>query len=164
MEHSDRRRSIVKAYEYHTDTSPSQLEEKYVGSENDFEQHFSNMKFDSITKSSFPYRDALLFDGINGSVALDYCCGNGEVAIEMAKQGAARVVGIDISSVAIENARALAQNAGVDPVCEFVVMDAEHTEFADGTFDIIHEYAPSTIWIFWQHIRNSPVFSSPVEN
>ncbi len=140
VEHSDRRRSIVKAYEYHTDTSPSQLEEKYVGSENDFEQHFSNMKFYSITKSSFAYRDALLFDGINGSVALDYCCGNGEVAIEMAKQGAARVVGIDISSVAIENARALAQNAGVDPVCEFVVMDAEHTEFADGTFDIIHEY------------------------
>lgn len=138
--HSDRRRSIVRAYEYHTDASPDQAVEQYVERENDFEQHFSNMKFYSITRSSFAYRDALLFEGIKGAVALDYCCGNGEVAIEMAKRGAAKVVGIDISSVAIENARELARSAGVDAVCEFLVMDAEHTEFDDGTFDIIHEY------------------------
>ena len=138
--HSDRRRSIVKAYEYHTDASPDQLEEKYVEGVSDFDQHFSNMKFYSITRSSFAYRDALLFDGIKGAVALDYCCGNGEVAIEMAKQGAARVVGIDISSVAIENALELARYAGVDAVCEFEVMDAEYTEFKDDSFDIIHEY------------------------
>jgi hypothetical protein len=30
IEHSDRRRSIVRAYEYHTDASPDQLEEKFV--------------------------------------------------------------------------------------------------------------------------------------
>lgn len=140
IEHSDRRRSIVRAYEYHTDASPDKLEEKYVEGDSAFEQHFSNMKFYSITKSSFAYRDALLLEGIKNSIVLDYCCGNGEIAIEMAKQGATRVVGIDISSVAVENARALAQNAGVDAICEFMVMDAEHTEFADGTFDIIHEY------------------------
>ena len=140
VEHSDRRRSIVRAYEYHTDASPDQLEEKYVEEKREFDQNFSNMKFYSITRSSVAYRDALLFDGIKGAVALDYCCGNGEVAIEMAKEGASKVVGIDISSVAIENARALAKVAGVNAVCEFSVMDAEHTEFADGTFDIIHEY------------------------
>ncbi len=140
IEHSDRRRSIVRAYEYHTDASSDRLEENYVERENEFEDHFSNMKYYSITESSFAYRDSLLFDGIRGSVALDYCCGNGEVAIEMAKHGAAQVIGIDISSVAIANARALAKDAGVDHVCEFVVMDAEHTEFADATFDIIHEY------------------------
>lgn len=140
IEHSDHRRKIVRAYEYHTDASPDQLEEKYVEEKREFDQNFSNMKFYSITRSSVAYRDALLFDGIKGAVALDYCCGNGEVAIEMAKQGASKVVGIDISSVAIENARALAKVAGVDAVCEFSVMDAEHTEFADGTFDIIHEY------------------------
>lgn len=140
IEHSDRRRSIVKAYEYHTDSSPDKLEKKYIEGESEFEQHFSNMKFYSITRSSFAYRDALLYDRIKDAVTLDYCCGNGEVAIKMAKQGASRVVGIDISSVAIENARELARSAGVEAVCEFVVMDAEHTEFGDGTFDLIHEY------------------------
>ena len=140
IEHSDRRRSIVKAYEYKTDANPEQLDDKYVAKEKEFEQHFSNMKFYSISRASFAHRDALLFENMKGTVALDYCCGNGEVAIEMAKRGASRVMGIDISAVAIENARALAKVAGVDAVCEFKVMDAEHTEFADGAFDIIHEY------------------------
>ncbi len=140
IEHSDRRRSIVKAYEYQTDAAPDQLEEKFVAVENEFDQHFSNMKFYSITKSSFAHRDFLLYEGIKGVVALDYCCGNGEVAIEMAKCGASKVFGIDISSVAIENARELAKAAGVDSICEFAVMDAEHTKFDAGTFDVIHEY------------------------
>jgi ubiquinone/menaquinone biosynthesis C-methylase UbiE len=140
IEHSDHRRSIVRAYEYYSDASPNRLQDKYVEGEREYEKHFSNMKFYSIARSSFAYRDALIFDGIRGAVALDYCCGNGEVAIEMAKQGASRVMGIDISSVAIENARVPAKVAGVDAVCEFAVMDAEHTEFADGMFDLIHEY------------------------
>ena len=140
IEHSDRRRKIVRAYEYHTDASPDGLKEKYITGESEFDQHFSNMKFYSISESSFAYRDALLFNGIKGAVVLDYCCGNGEVAIELARQGASRVVGIDLSPVAVENARELARSAGVDAVCEFLVMDAEHTDFADGTFDLIHEY------------------------
>lgn len=140
IEHSDHRRSIVRAYEYHTDASSDRLKENYVERENEFNNNFSNMKYYSITESSFAYRDSLLFDGIRGSVALDYCCGNGEVAIEMAKHGATHVIGIDISSVAIANAKALAKDVGVDHICEFAVMDAEHTEFADSTFDIIHEY------------------------
>ncbi len=140
IEHSDRRRSIVRAFEYCSDASPDRVQDQYVGGGSEYEKHFGNMKFYSITRSSFAYRDALLFDSIKGSIALDYCCGNGEMAVEMAKQGASRVVGMDISSVAIENARALAKVSGVDRVCEFAVMDAEHTEFADGTFDLIHEY------------------------
>lgn len=140
IEHSDRRRSIVRAYEYHTDAAADQLDEKYVEKENEFEQHFSNMKFYSISRASFAHRDALLFDKIKGKVALDYCCGNGEIAIEMARRGASKVLGIDISPVAVENAEKLANDAGVGDVCEFRVMDAEHTEFADGTFDVIHEY------------------------
>lgn len=140
IEHSDRRRSIVKAYEYHTDASSDVLDDDYVEGSAEYAKHFSNMKFYSITRTSFAYRDSLLFNGIEGAVALDYCCGNGEVAIEMAKRGAKKVVGIDISPVAIENAKSLADEAGVADICEFAVMDAEHTEFADGTFDIIHEY------------------------
>lgn len=140
IEHSDQRRSIVKGFEYQTDTSSGSDVEKLVVDKQAYDQHFSNMKFYSITKSSFAYRDAMLFEGIKGAVALDYCCGNGEIAIEMAKKGATKVYGIDISSVAVENARELAKAAGVGHICEFAVMDAEHTKFADSTFDVIHEY------------------------
>lgn len=140
IEHSDRRRSIVRAYEYHTDASVELLEETFVEEKNEFDEHFSNMKFYSITKTSFAHRDALLYERIKGAVALDYCCGNGEVAIAMAKQGASKVYGIDISQVAIDNARDLAKLEGVDHICEFAAMDAEHTGFGDATFDIVHEY------------------------
>lgn len=140
IEHSDHRRAIVRGYEYHTDASPDQLEEKYVTAENEFQENFSNMKFYSVTQSSASWRDSLLYKDIVGAVALDYCCGNGEVAIEMAKRGAKKVIGIDLSQVGIENANRLAESQGVADRCEFRVMDAEHTEFVDNTFDIIHEY------------------------
>ena len=140
VEHSDRRRSIVKAYEYHTDTAKDQRQEKFVEGTEEYNKHFSNMKFYSITQSSFAYRDSLLYKNIDGAVALDYCCGNGEVAVEMAKRGANKVIGIDISAVAIRNAQELARINGVDDICEFCVMDAEHTKFDENTFDIIHEY------------------------
>lgn len=140
IEHSDRRRSIVKGYEYQTDTATDQLEAAFVEGSAEYERHFSNMKFYSITKLSVAYRDELLYENIQGAVALDYCCGNGEVALEMAKRGAKKVVGIDISEVAIKNAQELAKLQGVADICEFKVMDAEHTEFADNTFDVIHEY------------------------
>lgn len=138
IEHSDRRRSIVKGYEYLTDAPAG--ERRYVEGDAEYDQHFSNMKFYAITRSSTTRRDALLYDGIQGAVALDYCCGNGEVAIEMAKRGAKKVYGIDISQVAVDNATELARAHGVGDICEFRVMDAEHTQFPDNTFDAIHEY------------------------
>jgi ubiquinone/menaquinone biosynthesis C-methylase UbiE len=140
IEHSDRRRSIVKGYEYQTDTAEYQREGGFVEANDEYAKHFSNMKFYSITRSSFAHRDSLLYENIAGSVALDYCCGNGEVAVEMARRGARKVVGIDISEVAVNNAQELAKVQGMSDICEFRVMDAENTEFADNTFDIIHEY------------------------
>lgn len=140
IEHSNRRRSIVKAYEYQTDTAKNQEDKKFIEGSGEYAKHFSNMKFYSITQSSFAYRDSLLYKDISGAVALDYCCGNGEVAVEMAKRGAKKVFGIDISEVAVKNAKELAKAQRVDSICEFKVMDAEHTEFCENTFDIIHEY------------------------
>jgi len=140
IEHSDRRRSIVKAYEYQTDAAGDLPDEKFGDGGEEYGKHFSNMKFYSITRSSMAWRDSLLFNDIAGAVALDYCCGNGEVAAEMARRGARKVIGIDISEVAVRNARELADTKGVGDICEFHVMDAENTEFADDTFDIIHEY------------------------
>ncbi|MBU2538838.1 MAG: class I SAM-dependent methyltransferase [Proteobacteria bacterium] len=140
IEHSDRRRSIVTAYEYQTDSADYHCKQNFTEGSDEYVKHFSNMKFYSITQSSFAHRDSLLYENIAGAVALDYCCGNGEVAIEMARRGAKKVMGIDISEVAIKNAQELARVQGVGDICEFRVMDAEHTEFADNTFDIVHEY------------------------
>ena len=140
VEHSDQRRSIVKGFEYQTDAAPGSAEGGLVADTKAYEQHFSNMKFYSIARASFAYRDAGVLDGIRGLTALDYCCGNGEVAVQMARRGARLVHGIDLSPVAIENARALAAREGVADRCVFKVMDAEHTEFPDSSFDVIHEY------------------------
>ena len=61
-------------------------------------------------------------------------------SIHVAKLGARRVVGIDISPVSIENCRQLAKREGVADRVEFKVMDAEALEFPDDTFDFIMEY------------------------
>ncbi len=106
----------------------------------EYKKHFSNMKFYSISGSSFAYRDNLLFSDIKNKITLDYCCGNGEIGIEMAKRGAAQVFGIDISKVAINNANRIAREKKVDDRCVFQVMDAENMKFEDDYFDLIHEY------------------------
>jgi len=139
IEHSDRRRSIVKAYEYSTDTA-ARPDGEYFREGEEYARHFSNMRFYSVTRSSMAWRDFLLFEKVPGAVALDYCCGNGEVAVEMARRGAKKVTGIDISEVAVRNATELARAAGVGDICDFRVMDAEKTGFPDDTFDVIHEY------------------------
>lgn len=138
IQHSDRRRSIVTAYEYRTDAGADRG--GVVEDEEGYAEHFSNMKFYSVTRTSTAYRDALLRERLVDATALDYCCGNGEVAIEMARQGARHVVGIDLSEVAIKNAQVLASKAGVADRCEFKVMDAENMTFPVGMFDVIHEY------------------------
>ena len=140
IEHSDRRRSIVKGFEYKTDAAESDKKADLVSNPEEYEKHFSNMKFYSISHASFAYRDKRLFDGIAGKQCLDYCCGNGEVAVQMAAHGAGRVLGIDISRVAIDNARDLAAREKVADRCEFRVMDAEHMEFPGSYFDVIQEY------------------------
>ena len=140
IEHSDRRRQIVTGYEYFTDSSKEDLKREYVTSEEEYEYHFSNTKFYSITNSSFAYRDSLLYPNIKGKVALDWCCGNGEIGLAMAQAGAAEVHGVDISDVSVSNATSLSKEHDVEEICKFVQMDAENMTYEDDTFDIVHEY------------------------
>jgi len=140
IEHTNQRRSIVKGFEYETDVADNEAKEKYVEDSEEYQKHFSNMKFYSISKSSFAYRDSLLEPGIEGAVALDYCCGNGEVALQMARCGASKVSAIDISSVAVDNGNQLATSMGLGNKIKFEVRDAENTGFDSDYFDVIHEY------------------------
>ena len=65
------------------------------------------------------------FSLIRGQSIIDYGCGEGRQCVEMAQQGAARVVGIDINEHWLANGRRLAQRAGVADRCAFVRSTSE---------------------------------------
>ena len=96
----------------------------------------SNIKFYSITRKSRTFVNNRLLQRCKNRKVLDYCCGNGEIVIFLAKNGA-KAVGIDISPVSIENCKKNAIREGVDQNINFLVMDAENLKFADNYFDII---------------------------
>ena len=69
-------------------------------------------------------------------MALDYCCGLGQISLQMAESGA-YVHGIDISSHSVEAALKLLEENGYGGSVKMQVMDAENMIFADQTFDVI---------------------------
>lgn len=79
-----------------------------------------------------------------GQDVLDVGCGTGVVALTAAEQGA-RVTGIDLSPVLVEEARGHATHSRIPPV--FHEGDAEHLPYADASFDVVvsqfgHMFAP----------------------
>ncbi len=65
---------------------------------------------------------------------LDVGCGAGYFSILLAKEGHT-CTGIDLTPEMIDAANVLAKEEGVD--CTFAVMDAEHPDFPEGSFDCI---------------------------
>lgn len=72
---------------------------------------------------------------ISGRKFLDVGCGNGLYSNELARKGAAKVVGIDIAEVMINLSRAAAQSAGVQEQCSFIQTDLLNYT-TDTTFDV----------------------------
>lgn len=70
-----------------------------------------------------------------GHVVLDYACGNGWMALELAQANADLTVGIDISEISVRNATESAQRAGVGDRTRFLQRDCEATTFPENTFD-----------------------------
>ena len=94
-------------------------------------------KFYTIAQSAYRhYEDQLWRGATEGAEILEYGCGDGSYAFELARRGA-HVTGIDISSVAIEQAKEEAEAEGVAANTEFAVMNAESLDFADDSFDLI---------------------------
>ena len=56
---------------------------------------------------------------ISGKSVLDFGCGTGAEAVEMAQRGASRVIGVDIDEGNLSAARALAGHRGVSDICSF---------------------------------------------
>jgi demethylmenaquinone methyltransferase/2-methoxy-6-polyprenyl-1,4-benzoquinol methylase len=72
-----------------------------------------------------------------GERALDLCCGTGDIALELARNGA-DVTGLDFSEGMLKVARERQSKAGTCSMrTQFVSGDAQNVPFPDGTFDII---------------------------
>src|SRR5262249_61918754 len=71
----------------------------------------------------------------DGADVLEVAPGPGYLAIEMARRGHFRVIGLDISRTMVEIARENAAAAGV--AVDFSRGDATAMQFADGSFDLI---------------------------
>jgi ubiquinone/menaquinone biosynthesis C-methylase UbiE len=68
---------------------------------------------------------------------LEYGCGLSSYSYFLARNGALSAKAIDISDVAIEQAREKAVQEGLQDKMEFLVMDAEKLEFGQDSFDLI---------------------------
>jgi len=68
---------------------------------------------------------------------LDIGCGIGGPAFVLASKYGAHVVGTDIESQLIEQARLRAERLGIDSICEFVAVDPGPMTFPDGSFDVV---------------------------
>lgn len=93
-------------------------------------------KYYAITTNA---RD-LFINKIKNQVAnqkvLEYGCGEGSYSFDLAKLNA-KVYGIDISDVAIKNAKKLANETKLNDFLDFKVMNAEELDFPDRFFDKI---------------------------
>jgi ubiquinone/menaquinone biosynthesis C-methylase UbiE len=95
----------------------------------------SNKKWYSVARKSQEFAKAYLRQHSRGAKALDYACGDGLFAFQMAEAGA-DAFGIDISPVSVSNASIEAEQRGIS--AQFAVMDCENLEFPDNTFDLIN--------------------------
>ena len=97
----------------------------------------SNKKFYSVTRRSVAYLENWLkIHCQSGAKVLEYGCGTGGFSFFLASLGA-HVVGLDLSSLGISQARKEAKKRGLASKAEFYVMDAESTTFPDNSFDVI---------------------------
>ena len=99
-----------------------------------------NFKYYSIERKSVEHARSWLRQRCSGRTVLDYGCGNGEEALFVARCGARQVIGIDLSSVAIENCKRRAVDEGLTATTDFRVSDGEALEFESDSFDLAMEY------------------------
>lgn len=71
-----------------------------------------------------------IWNEVRGKFVIDYGCGMGTEAIEIAQHGATRVVGIDTWDKALTNARRNAREAGLTDICSFIDPQRQRDEFA----------------------------------
>lgn len=109
-----------------TDEDRARWDETYVG------HGPTSVSPDDPPKVFAPYRDVFPTSGR----ALDLACGQGLGAVWLARRGL-DVWGLDISAVAIGQARELARLSGVDARCRFDVVDLDNGLPAGPPVDVV---------------------------
>lgn len=94
-------------------------------------------RFYRINRASDRFFRDVIEDLPQGSVVLDYGCGEGAYCALHAAEFGHRVTAVDLSPVAIEHARGRAEKLGVADRIEFQVMNAEALTFPDESFDAV---------------------------
>lgn len=74
------------------------------------------------------YFGADLFNQIAGKTVIDFGCGRGGPAVEMAASGAGKVIGLDIQERLLEICRDKADRAGVSDRCHFTTQATERAD------------------------------------
>jgi ubiquinone/menaquinone biosynthesis C-methylase UbiE len=70
-------------------------------------------------------------------VVLDQACGRGGYGLEVIRRTGAQLVGVDFSTVAVQQARARAAAVGLDRYADFVVGDLANTGLATSSVDAV---------------------------
>lgn len=123
-----------KEIEYYDKKAKEWLKEKSIKEwRTDFEGFNPNLL------SSFKFLYKILGEKCNDKVVLDYGCGNGIHSIFLAKMGAKKVIGIDLSEPQLLIAKKRAKQEGVEDKTEFLLMDCEKMEFPANFFDIVFD-------------------------
>jgi SAM-dependent methyltransferase len=71
---------------------------------------------------------AEIWDEIAGKVVVDFGCGTGSEAVEMAEGGAKKVIGLDLQPSLLDRARERAERAGMGDRCEFTNHTTERAD------------------------------------
>jgi SAM-dependent methyltransferase len=82
---------------------------------------------------------------VRGKTVIDFGCGAGNEAVEMALAGATRVIGLDIREPFLEEARRKAADAGVGDVCTFATTTHEPADVIVSIDSFEHFDDPATI-------------------
>jgi SAM-dependent methyltransferase len=69
-----------------------------------------------------------IWDEIAGRVVIDFGCGWGEEAVDMARHGAKKVIGLDLRERLLASARETAERAGVSDICTFTTKTDEKAD------------------------------------
>ncbi len=95
--------------------------------------------FDPLVLSSYKFCYRWLAENCKNKTILDYGCGNGIHSIPLARMGAKKVVGIDLSEKSLEIAEERVKKENLKDKVEFLKMDCEKMEFPDNYFNIIFD-------------------------
>ena len=126
-----------KELEFHNKDRDVKVVEEAKVDQDTFEKFYGNKKYYKTTKLSLDYTSDWVKKNSINKVCLDYACGNGQFAVQMAEAGAELALGLDISNVSIDNCIKTASDKGLSEQTLFFQADCENTLLPENSIDTI---------------------------